>query len=210
MGTGDQHKRVPNSVAAPVTALWAIPAFAVYFRLRTMYWAAHHRDGHRFGFDHYSTRGLSLLIVFIVLIYILPLRGLLSIGLYSIRAGMLPTNIYLDHLACLAIAVIVYAIGILALSWMIMALNRRAQRAEATLGPDARKRTEARLEIHGLTINASLAALSLQGAGWVLRHPVVDGFWPGQPGFVCGVLARVHALFDACAKRLRRKFDTPA
>src|SRR5690606_676829 len=65
---------IPDSRHALVLALKAVPSFAACFAMIAMFWAAHARWSKRYGFDDTASTVLSLLLVFVVLVYVYPLR----------------------------------------------------------------------------------------------------------------------------------------
>ena len=65
---------IPDSREALVVALKAVPSFAACFAMIAMFWAAHARWSRRYGFDDAASTTLSLLLVFVVLVYVYPLR----------------------------------------------------------------------------------------------------------------------------------------
>src|SRR3546814_19817903 len=60
---------IPDSRAALVVALKAVPSFAACFAMIALFWAAHARWSRRYGFDHAPCNVVSLLLVFVVVVY---------------------------------------------------------------------------------------------------------------------------------------------
>ena len=82
--------RVPDSVRALVLALKQVPAFAAGFALLALFWYAHVRWSRHYRLDCMLATLLSLLLVFLVLVYVYPLRLLLGTFFAWITAGWLP------------------------------------------------------------------------------------------------------------------------
>ncbi len=82
--------RVPDSVRALVLALKQVPAFAAGFALLALFWYAHVRWSRHYRLDGMLATLLSLLLVFLVLVYVYPLRLLLGTFFAWITAGWLP------------------------------------------------------------------------------------------------------------------------
>ncbi len=78
---------IPDSIQALVVALKSIPAFAVSFAMIAMFWSAHARWSRRYGLDDRASTVLSLVLVFLVMIYVYPLRLLFGVFFAWIRIG---------------------------------------------------------------------------------------------------------------------------
>ena len=65
---------IPDSADALLKALRAVPAFGLSFVLIAMFWFAHNTWSRRYGLDDFGAIVLSLLLVFLVLVYVYPLR----------------------------------------------------------------------------------------------------------------------------------------
>ena len=65
---------IPDSVPALVAALKGVPAFAASFALLAWIWWSHAAWSRRYGLDDGRSVLLSLLLVFLVLVYVYPLR----------------------------------------------------------------------------------------------------------------------------------------
>ena len=66
----------PTSVAMLNAALAEVPAFAIGFAIIAMFWFAHVRWRHFRGEGDWLSAMLTVLLVFLVLIYIQPLRAM--------------------------------------------------------------------------------------------------------------------------------------
>jgi uncharacterized membrane protein len=65
---------VPQNYADLISSMKAVPAFAMSFALICMFWNAHVRWSRRFDTGDWVSALLTLLLVFLVLIYVFPLR----------------------------------------------------------------------------------------------------------------------------------------
>jgi len=80
---------VPESSAQLLQAMRGVPAFAASFLLIARFWRSHRQWSRRFGIeDDYSVR-LSLLLVFVILVYVYPLRMVASMAMASFSGGLL-------------------------------------------------------------------------------------------------------------------------
>src|SRR3546814_12748464 len=76
-----------------VEALNGVPAFAASFSLLAMIWWAHASWSRSYGLDDGRSVLLSLLLVFLVLVYVYPLRIIFSMFFNWISVGWLPSNV---------------------------------------------------------------------------------------------------------------------
>src|ERR1700754_2762518 len=85
------NDRLPNSFDSLVALFGSIPSFAVSFALIVLFWLQHvrWRRQHRVG-DRVTTL-LALALVFVVLIYVFPLRIMFSLFFSWVTGGLLPT-----------------------------------------------------------------------------------------------------------------------
>ena len=87
---------VPASIGELVQAMRGVPAFAASFFVIARFWQSHRGWSRHYGIeDAYGTR-LSLALVFIVLVYVYPLRMVAELTLASMSGGILaetPINI---------------------------------------------------------------------------------------------------------------------
>ena len=80
---------VPASIGELVQAMRGVPAFAASFFVIARFWQSHRHWSRRYGIeDAYGTR-LSLALVFIVLVYVYPLRMVAELTLAGISGGVL-------------------------------------------------------------------------------------------------------------------------
>ena len=73
VGGGDS---VPANFTEMVLALKQVPAFAASFANIMLFWYAHHVWSRRFGLDDTASIFLSLVLIFVVLIYVYPLKAI--------------------------------------------------------------------------------------------------------------------------------------
>jgi hypothetical protein len=67
---------LPDGIPALIEALKGVPAFAGSFLLIVMFWYGHHAWSRRYGLDDGPSIALSLTLVFLILVYVYPLRML--------------------------------------------------------------------------------------------------------------------------------------
>ncbi|WP_160171907.1 TMEM175 family protein [Arenimonas donghaensis] len=155
-------------------ALRRVPTFIMCFVLLAMFWSAHNRWSRRFGLDDFASTIWSLGLVLVMLVYVYPLRMVVSSGLWLATGGFVPTELVLtgaDAVYDLLWAFIIYGFGFGAMALMIWLLNRHALGRAAALGLDAVERHEAGTEAGIQAILAGSAALSIAAAFALLALP---------------------------------------
>lgn len=136
---------MPDSAQALVEALKGVPAFAASFSLLAMLWWQHADWSRRYGLDDGRSVLLSLLLVFLVLVYVYPLRIIFTAFFGWVSQGWLPVGIAIDNLPRdLMLMFLAYAVAWTTLGFVVVALYRHAWRMRATLGLDRAERIELR------------------------------------------------------------------
>lgn len=137
--------RVPNSVADLVQALRGVPAFAASFFVIGRFWQSHRNWSRHYGIeDVYATR-LSLALVFIVLVYVYPLRMVAELTLASLSNGVLAeAPIEINSVAELRTLYVVFGVGYALTALIFLQLHRHALALADAVGlsPVERIRTQ--------------------------------------------------------------------
>ena len=183
---------LPESIAELREALRQVPAFAFCFVMIAMFWSAHNRWSRRFGLDDTRSTLLSLGMVFVVMIYVYPLRMVASGAMAFFTDGWAPSAFRIDParaLLDLQTMFIVYAVGFGVLSLLLWRLNAHALRQAHRLGLDALEHHETRNEIGVHVILTASAGLSLLGSLLLLAWAPHD-----QPSWVASLPAWTYAL----------------
>ena len=90
---------VPQSFDELVEAIKRVPAFAASFLITVMFWLGHYRWSRRYGIEDTGSVVLSLALVFLVLVFLYPLRLMMSGALQSMSGGFLPGEIEITRIA---------------------------------------------------------------------------------------------------------------
>jgi len=189
ISTSDQR---PESYTELTGALHRVPTFLACFALIGTYWAAHERFSRRFGLEDRATTVLSMALVAGVLVWVYPLRMVVSSGLWFMSGGWVPTELGVGTAGELQSAFRIFAAGFIGLNTVMVLLNLRALRRADVLDLDARERLETRSEIarHGISMGVAVVSI-------VLSFLVIDAQAPwmlGLPGFAYGLLGVAYPL----------------
>jgi uncharacterized membrane protein len=118
---------VPQSAADLVQALRGVPAFAASFYIISRFWQAHRGWSRHYGIeDAYGVR-LSLALVFLMLVYVYPLRMVAELTLASFSGGALEeTPIVVHSVTDLRTIYVVFGIGYALTAAIFVLLHRHA------------------------------------------------------------------------------------
>jgi uncharacterized membrane protein len=178
--------QIPDSIPAMLAALRGIPAFAASFVQIILFWMAHEAWSRRFGLDDARGSVLSLVLVFLVLVYVYPLKILFSAFFAWISGGWFPAVAPIHTLADLQGMFVMYALAFGTLSVCMVLLNRHALAAAVTPPLEPAERLVTRGEIVRWWFAVFVAALSMAVA--LLMPADVPGWVYGMPGMLYGLL----------------------
>ena len=159
---------VPTSVGELVQALRGVPAFAASFFVIARLWQAHRNWSRRYGIeDIYGTR-LSLALVFMVLVYVYPLRMVAELALAGFSNGVLSeTRIGITSVAELRTLDVVFGVGYAVTATIFVLLHQHALTLADRLGLSASERIRSRivrmrwLAVIAIALSSTLLALVL-------------------------------------------------
>ena len=195
VGGGDA---IPTSFEEMVQAMKQVPAFAASFANIMLFWYGHHRWSRRFGLEGPGSVVLTLLLVFVVLIYVYPLKAIYSGALDFFTGGYLESYFQLSSIEDLRDMFVIFGAGYAALSGVIMLLNRHALSKSDMLSLSAVERFDTVTEIQHWLINMTVPLMSV-----LLALALPDGLVvvAGLCYFLFGILVPWHETVRARAKR---------
>jgi len=167
---------VPTSYTALMESLNDVPAFLGSFAAIAAIWIAHRRWSRRYGLEDGWTTFISLGIVFVVLVYVYPLRMVASaFSAFAFQDPALSMFRWSTN-GELAGLFVVYGLGFAVQMELLALLYLRALKASAVLrlDPVERLRTRQDIDRQGL-----LALTGLVSALWAGLAPAALGVWAG-------------------------------
>ncbi|CAN5475100.1 hypothetical protein BH10PSE1_BH10PSE1_30590 [soil metagenome] len=167
-----------NNFEDLLRALGRVPAFAFGFGLVVMFWLAHRNFGRLAPIRDSWSATLSLIIVFMILIYVFPLRLLTEAGAGYFSGGRLPGRELIDSYEHLQAIYTIYGIGFAFLSWMYFLLYGHALKRGSVSGLAEEDRDEA-AESRAIWGMITLAGLFSAASAWIIPMRVA----PWAPGF---------------------------
>jgi uncharacterized membrane protein len=190
---------IPASVQALVEALKGLPASALSFMLILKFWSGHVKWTKRYGLDDALTNRLSLLLVFLVLIFVYPMRMVFEALCNSISRGYLPTTFYAG-VTDIPVLFIVYGLAFGSLSLVMAWLYLHAWRLRDRLGLSDAERIHTRIDGFSWLLFSVVATISILSALVIPARPE-SGWWMGFPGFLYFSLNIATPLFRKMADR---------
>ncbi|HST29033.1 MAG TPA: TMEM175 family protein [Rudaea sp.] len=194
---------VPDTVSDMLHALRDVPTFAVCFWLIARIWKSHRDFSRVYGLDDATTTWLSLLLVFVVLIYVYPLRILFGSMFASFGSGWLSTQDNAVHSYFeLRAAFVVFGIGYAAIWCVFALLYRHALRLRAIIGLGTAEIEATRFQ---LAMNMAFAAVAVLSVTLAMTLPfATQPKTVGLPGFVYLLMSPIAI---GLARHWRRRID---
>jgi hypothetical protein len=186
---------IPTSYLELRALLDYIPAFAVSFLLLAVFWYGHWNWSRRFGLEDFPTIAFSLLLVFVMLSYVYPLKFLATVMVdWLMGTGRAAGRIEgWDQLYGIFA---IYGTGFAAMAIVLVALNLHALRQHQTLSLSPRERFLTRTETGAWLILATVGSLSVLLALLTTPGPAV------LPGWVYMLLAFVMPFYGRRSNRI--------
>ena len=197
---------IPDSIDGLYEALKGAPAFLASFAQLAMFWRAHVVWTRRYGLDDGMTLVLSLLLVFLALVYVYPLKVLFGVFFGWVSRGWLPANFAIESVADLREMFMIYAGAFASLGLVIAAFYRHAWRRRAALGLSLREQVSTREEILAwlfcvlVAMFSALLALTLPTP---TERSFVNEMILGLPGMAYALLGFTGVLTTWYGKRVR-------
>lgn len=192
---------IPASRAELVLALKGIPAFAVSFAMIAWIWYGHASHTRRYGLDDLPSVLLSLLLIFLVLVFVYPLKAMYASFLQWISGGFLVGGFTLESNDDLRFVFVVFGLALGSMGAVLALLTEHAWRRRDLLGLDAAERVANRLHALSWWFVPAVALVSILLAAYV---PAIDGHpWThGFGGMVWSLLGLQGPLLRGYSHRL--------
>lgn len=183
---------IPSNIAEVLAAVKRIPGFAASFTILMMFWLQHRKWSRRYGLENRRTVLHSLALIFVMLVYVYPLRMVFE-GLFSnLTGGYLSTSYQIETYDDLRLIFVFYSIGFLSMSLLISQLYRLAVQNSILLRLNSVELRKSKVEMHVWALAASFGLLSILMAlilpdAWVIASAYMYfGLMPAMrlPGFL--------------------------
>lgn len=164
---------VPASYDELLLALRRIPAFAASFAIIVMLWVAHRNWSRRYALRDTPSLLISLLLVFVVMIYVYPLRAMMSGAMHAMTGGWAPSEFAVRSAAEARGLFTVYGAGFAAAVFCIVGLHATALRAADRLRLTPYEAAIGRAEVAVWSLVGGIGLLSI-----VLAQTLPDRWVP--------------------------------
>lgn len=190
---------VPSSVPDMLQALRGLPAFGLSFLLLVRLWYAHRQWSRHYDLDDGAANSLSLVLVFIVLVFVYPLRFLFSLLMAWLSNGFLVDQpIDLRSVDEYRMAFVVYGVGFAAIALVFIRLYAHALKHAAEIGLSSAEVLATRMYVALWSMQGGIAVLSVLSAA-LLPFDVSRDWLFAVPG-------TLYALIGAAAPPIRKSY----
>jgi uncharacterized membrane protein len=181
---------VPKTFEALVAVLQGIPAFALSFAILAWIWFTQYRFFRKYGLEDGMTVLLTLVLLFVVLCYVYPLKFLYAASLGS--RSLTEQD--------LRLLFVIYGIGLAATFAVLLLMHANAYRQRERLGLDALEQAETRIVMWEMAAVAAIGLLS----GAVAQLPV-GGYFAFAAGGIYFLNGVVFTVGGRRRRALRRR-----
>lgn len=196
VGGGDA---IPSSFEEMLYALKQVPAFAASFANIMLFWYAHHRWSRRFGLEDAGSAMLTMALIFVVLVYVYPLKAIYSGAFDFFSGGRLESYFSMQSTDDLRSLFVIFGSGYASLSGVIVMLNRHAlSKADEMILNDL-ERFDTVTEMQNWVINMCVPLLS------ILLAVVVPERLLMWAGLCYGILGLLMPWYFSTRRRARAK-----
>lgn len=198
---------IPRDTQALVVALKGVPAFAASFALLALLWWTHASWSRSYGLQDARSTWLSLLLVFLVLVYVYPLRLMFASFFGWISGGWLSGEFGIRDERELAILFGTYAVAWTTLGLVTLALYRHAWRRREALQLDREERVElrGRIAAQAMIPATGVLAMAIIALAQLLGRPGLSGL----SGFAYALMALTGWAIARAQRRARAAEASP-
>lgn len=194
---------VPDTMPAMLAALKGTPAFAASFAQVAWFWYAHVTWSRRYGLDDGPSTVLSLVLVFLVMVYVYPLKAVFATFFGWITRGALPYGFELRTFGDVTGMFVTYGLVFATMSTLLALLYLHAWRARATLGLSGDEAIETVSAAAGWLVSVGVALVSIAAA--LCIRPGWPTWALGMPGMLYTLLFLSGPIPTAVGRRLRAR-----
>ena len=196
---------IPADMPGLLAALKGTPAFAASFGQVAWFWYAHVTWSRRYGLDDGRSTVLSLLMVFLVMVYIYPLKALFATFFGWITLGWLPLGFELRTIDDLNAMFVTYGLVFASMSALVMLLYLHAWRCRAALGLSVDEQVGTLTTAASWAVAVGVAVASMAAAQ--LLTPATPKWAYGLPGMMYALMFITQPVTKAVARRAHARLD---
>src|SRR6516225_3277536 len=182
---------VPRNYAELIAAIRSFVPFAACFAQLILIWRAHYRFSRRYGLEDPYTVFLNVILLFLVLFYVYPLKFVFTILFEEVTGSPAAPDLGWHEASVL---MRIYAAGFISVFLLFALMYTRAYKVRSELGLNPAESLETRLAVQENLIIASIGLLSFLLA---LKNPA----WAGWVYFLLAPVLTIHGV--VYGKRVR-------
>lgn len=187
---------VPRNYGEMMTAMRGFLPFAICFAQLVMIWLAHYRFSRRFGLEDPYTVLLNIVLLFLVLFYVYPLKFVFTLVFSQLTGGDIGRGLGWHEAAVL---MRIYAVGFTAVFALFTLMYAHAYKLRDALELNAVEVLQTRLAIQENAIMVVVGAVSFALS---YESPGLAGWWY----FVLGPALGIHgAVYGKQVRLLAEK-----
>lgn len=114
--------KIPGNINELIAALKTTPALMLAFTMIFLFWSSHRSWSRNYGIDTFSSRFITFGLIFILLVYIYPLRLMASLLMSLMSNGYFPSEFMVTGLIDVPKLYIVYGVGFTLISFLFSCL----------------------------------------------------------------------------------------
>jgi uncharacterized membrane protein len=191
---------VPRNYTEMMAAMRGFLPFAICFAQLVMIWRAHYQFSRRYGLEDPYTVLLNIVLLFLVLFYVYPLKFVFTMLSNQIFGGEAAIGVTWHEAQVL---MLIYAAGFTAVFLLFALMYAHAYKLRSQIGLDAVEVLETRVSLEQVSIMALTGAISFALA---LKNPAWAGWWY----FILGPALGVHGAIYGKRVRLLAEKTRPA
>ncbi len=194
---------IPDSMPKLLEALKGTPAFAASFAQIAGFWYQHMTWSRRYGLDDRPSIVLSLVLVFLVMVYIYPLKAVFATFFGWITHGALPYGFEIHSIHDLSMMFIVYGLVFGTMGSVIALLYLQAWRQRVALALSLDEQVLTAQHVAHALMQPAVALVSITLA---LSLPLQSSPWMyGMPGMAYALLSFSGSIPAAIGRRVRAR-----
>jgi uncharacterized membrane protein len=183
---------VPRNYGELIIAMRGFLPFAICFAQLAMIWRAHYRYSRRYGLEDTYSMFLNLVLLFLVLFYVYPLKFVFSMVLSQVTGGDMARGMGWHEASML---MRIYALGFAAVFLLFVLMYAHAYKLRRELDLNAVEVLETQFSLRENAIMVVVGTISFALA---FKDPGWAGWW----FFVLGPALAVHGMIYG--KRIRK------
>lgn len=187
---------VPTSYAELIDLFVQVPVFAACFALLVMLWFVHHRFHRRFGLEDRRTLLLNALLLFLVLLYVYPLRFMAEFLYNEILLRRTDPSMSWTQARTL---MLIYGAGVVSIYGVYALLYAHAWSKRAELQLDSAERVLTKAAMHAHLLSAAIGVVSIAIAA-------ANAAWIPYAGFAYAAMGPVHGVHGWLTGRALERF----